>query len=229
MKTNVTLKSSDRDLFGIKIRQQTKTEMLSVTDLQKSYEKARWSYGWSERTYHTVMQSKDFQERLFFILKEQDFINLGIPQFMEMIKKESIAKVLKGLGVWKTTGRGENRMTVCNPYIWVLLALELNPMIYAKVIIWLTDSLVFDRIEAGTEFLPMNSAIKSIIEKPNYPEYSRTINRKVFGTHQRGIRDLSSSKQLRKISDIEKFVTNCINMKIVTNEAQLFTVINGYK
>ena len=64
-----------------------------------------------------------------------------------MSKKEGIAKVLKGLGVYKTTGARENKVTFTNPYIWILLAMELNPMIYAIVVTWLTDSLIFDRIE----------------------------------------------------------------------------------
>lgn len=228
MKTNVTLKSSDRELFGITIRQNTKNQMLSVSDLQKSYEKARFIHGWGERSYHTVIQSKDFQKRLYHILKERDLIDLGIPKFDEMVEKEGLMKVMKGLGVWKTTGRGETRMTVADPYIWILLAMEMNPMIYAKVIVWLTDTLVFDRIEAGTEFMPMNAAIKTVIGNPDYPEIARSINKKVFGEHIRGVRNLASSKELRKISEIEKFIINAISMGIIKTNEQLMYVINNH-
>ena len=145
-----------------------------------------------------------------------------------MLKKEGVTKSLKGLGVWNTTGKGANRMTVADPYIWVLLAMEMNPMIYAKVVIWLTDSLIFDRIEAGDEFMPMNSAIKGVLKHPNYPMYAKLINEKVFDKHMRGIRNLASSKELRKIADIEKFVTNSISMVIIKNEDQLKFVIKNY-
>ena len=228
MKTNQVLKSSDRDLFGVTIRQNTKDGMLSVTDLQKAYEKARFMHGWSDRTYHTVIDTIDFKERLFYILKERNLINLGIHGFMEMVKEESFIKVAKGLGVWKTTGRGVNKQVVADPYVWVLMAMEMNPMLYAKVVIWLTDTLIFDRIEAGTEFIPMNAAIKKIVKKPNYPEYARLINQKVFGKHIRGIRNLASAKQLKKIADIEKFVTNAIEIGLVDNEKKLINVLSSY-
>ena len=102
----------------------------------------------------------------------------------------------------------------------------MNPMLYAKVVVWLTDSLVFDRIEAGTEFMPMNAAIKSIIERPDYPEYARSINRSVFGEHIRGIRNLASAKELKAIAYKEKFVADCINNGMITNEKQLLTILN---
>ena len=107
--------------------------------------------------------------------------------------------------------------------------MELNPLIYAKVVIWLTDKLIINRITAGTEFTPMTSAIKSIIVNPNYREYNIRINKKVFGRHESGIRDTASEDQLRMITDIEKFITQSINMGIIKNESQLFKVINMFE
>ena len=50
MKTNIVMKSADRNLFGIIIKQNTKNgQSLSVTDLMKAYEKARMQYGWSDK------------------------------------------------------------------------------------------------------------------------------------------------------------------------------------
>jgi len=166
MKTSVILSSSDRELFGTIIDQDTKTQMLSVSDLQKSYEVARWQYGWKEKDISIVTKSIDFQERAFYVLESQGIIKQPFGGFIEMVQREGIISVLKGLGAWKTTGARKNKHVMCNPYIWVLIAMEMNPMIYARVVIWLTDSLIFNRIEAGTEYMPMNSAIKSIVENP---------------------------------------------------------------
>ena len=165
MESNIIMKSKDRELFGIVIKQETKTGFLSVSELQKAYEIARWQYGWSEKRVVDIMQSKDFKERVFYLLQNQGVIKVGIHTFMEMVENEGIAKVLKGLGVYKTTGARQSKVTFANPYIWILLAMELNPMIYAAVVTWLTDTLIFDRIEAGDEFRPMNNAIKKIIQK----------------------------------------------------------------
>lgn len=226
MKQNVVLSSSDRELFGITIRQNTKDSFLSVTDLQKAYEKARWVYGWSERGVNTIMQTIDFKERLYHLLNERDMIKVSIPTFMDMIEKEGITKLLKGLSIYKTTGRGSNKTVMSDPYIWVLLAMELNPMLYAKVIIWLTDSLIFDRIEAGSEYLPMNSKIKEIVNKPDYPKYAKLINIKVFGEHKTGMRNLASAKELKKIADIEKTIITAIDNKWIKNENDLLKFLS---
>lgn len=229
MKSNVVLKSTDREIFGITIQQQTKGQFISITDLQKAYEKARWVHGWTDRRINDIMQYAPVQERIYHLLKERQMIETGVPAFTEMCKNEGIVKVLKGLGVWKTTGKGENRSVYCDPYIWVLLAMELNPMIYAKVVIWLTDSLIFDRIEAGSEYRPMNAAIKKICNEPDYIKYAKMINEKVFGFHKSGMRNLASASELRKIADIEKFITQGVEMGMITKESGIEKAISLYK
>lgn len=226
MKNNVVLKSTDRNLFGITIEQNTKYYFLSVSSLQKAYDVARWQYGWSDRKVADIMQTKEFKERVFYILESKGFIKTNILGFMDMIEKEGIAKVLKGLGVYKTTGARQTKQTYCDPYIWILLALELNPMIYANVVIWLTDTLVFDRIEAGTEYMPMNSKIKEIIPNPNYQTYAKLINKKVFGKHVAGMRNLASANELRQIADVEKQIITAIDMKWIKNEKGLIEFLN---
>lgn len=226
MKNNITLSSKDRELFGVTIRQNTKESFLSVTDLQKAYEKARWMYGWSDRKVADIMQTEITKERIYYLLKERDFIKTNIMGFMDMVEKEGLTKVLKGLGLYKTTGRGDNKSVMADPYIWVLLAMELNPMLYAKVIIWTTDSLIFDRIEAGSEYLPMNSKIKEIIQIPDYPKFARLINKKVFGHHQSGMRNLASAKELRKIADVEKTIITAIDNSWIKSEEDLIKFLN---
>jgi len=226
MKNNITLSSKDRELFGVTIRQNTKESFLSVTDLQKAYEKARWMYGWSDRKVADIMQTEITKERMYYLLKERDFIKTNIMGFMDMVEKEGLTKVLKGLGLYKTTGRGDNKSVMADPYVWVLLAMELNPMLYAKVIIWITDSLIFDRIEAGSEYLPMNSKIKEIIQSPDYPKFARLINKKVFGHHQSGMRNLASAKELRKIADVEKTIITAIDNSWIKSEEDLIKFLN---
>lgn len=226
MKTNVVLKSTDRELFGVVIRQNTKGSFLSITDLQKAYETARWQHGWKDRRINDILQYNPVQERIYYLLFERDLIKASLPVFMEMVEREGIVKVLKGLGVYKTTGARQNKHTLADPYIWILLAMELNPMIYARVVMWLTDTLVFDRIEAGSEYMPMNKKISQIVEKPNYPLYARLINTKVFGRHISGMRNLASASELRKIADIEKQIINAIDMGWIKNESGLLEFLN---
>jgi hypothetical protein len=229
MKTNVVLQSADRELFGITIRQNTKGEFLSVTDLQKAYEIARGQYGWSERRVNDILSYEITQIRIYELLLERQIIKTPLNVFMEMVKKEGITSALKGLNLYKTTGRAENKQVMADPYIWVLLAMELNPKLWAKTIIWVTDTLIFDRIDAGNEFRPMNSAIKSVVKNPDYPLIAKTVNTRVFGQHQPGMRNLASAKELRKVADIEKFITNAISAGWLKSDEQIINAINNYK
>lgn len=229
MKTNVVLKSTDRELFGVVVKQDTKGCMLSVTDLQRAYEKARWQYGWSQQNISSMLNGDKMQERIYYLLKEQDLVKIDLSTFMEMVNKEGVTKVMKGLGVYKTTGRAAEKTVMADPYIWVLLAMELNPMLYAKVVTWLTDSLIFNRLEAGSEYLPMNTAIKLLLQNPDYTKYAKSINIKVFGQHQTGMRNLASSKELKKISDIEKFIINAIEQGWLKSEQDILNAIQNYK
>jgi hypothetical protein len=228
MKTNQVMKSSDRVVFGITVRQETKNGFMSVTDLQQAYEKARWMHGWSERHINTILQVENTRLKVYHLLHERGLIKVGIPTFTELVDNQGIVNYLKNLGVWKTTGRGSNRNVVCDPYIWTLLAMELNPMLYAKVIIWLTDSLIFDRMDAGDKFKPMNGAISRLLLKPDYPSYAREINMRVFGEHITGMRNLASAKELRLISEIENTVTKAIEHEWVKTEEDILKLIRTY-
>ena len=229
MKRSVVMKSLDRSLFGTIVKQETKDEFLSLSDLTYSYSKARFVYGWKEKRLNDILESKDTKERVYYLLIERGSIKAEISAFMEMCQNEGLVKVLKGLGLWRTKGRGGNRSVFCDQYIWTLIAMELNPMIYAKVVIWLTDSLIFNRVYAGTEYLPMNRSIKSIIPTPNYPEYARLINMRVFGRHEKGIRDIATEGQLKLLVEIECFITRAIEMGMCTSETQLILIIRNFK
>jgi hypothetical protein len=106
--------------------------------------------------------------------------------------------------------------------------MELNPMLYAKVIIWLTDTLIFDRMDAGDKFKPMNGAINRILEKPDYPKYAKEINTRVFGEHKTGMRNLASAKELRLVSEIENTVTKAIEHGWVKTEEDILKLIRTY-
>jgi hypothetical protein len=228
METNIIMKSKDRELFGIVIKQETKNGFLSLSELQKAYEIARWQYGWSEINIASLMQSSKMLERIFYLLKDKDIIKVEMSTFIEMCKNEGITKVLKGLQVWKTTGKGSTKIVMCDPYVWVAIALELNPMIYAKVIGFITDSLIFDRIEAGDEFRPMNNAIKKIVQTPDYKKYSIAINKKVFGRHLTGMRNLATASELKKIIKIEQFISQGILIGMIKDEKQVLYSIENF-
>ncbi|MBN1982612.1 MAG: hypothetical protein JW795_13850 [Chitinivibrionales bacterium] len=228
MKTNQILKSSDRELFGEIITQRTKDQFLSVSDLQKAYDKARYINGWSEKRIRDILDNTAVIERIYYLLSERKIVNARFDAFMELIEKEGIIKILKELKVYKTTGKKSGRRIMADPYIWVLIALELNPMIYAKVVMWLTDSLIFNRVTAGDSYLSMTVAITSIVEQPDYSVFAKIINERVFGYHESGIRNSATAEQLNLVSEIEKFIAKSIRMRFLKSQQDIVDAVKKY-
>jgi hypothetical protein len=219
MKTNVTMRSTDRKLFGMTVRQETQTGFLNLSDLQGAYEIARGIHGWSDKQYQDILSLKTNTERIYYILESQGLINTGFSVFIEQVENEGILKVLKSIGAYKTTGRGTNKTVSCNPYIWVLIAMELNPMLYAKVMTWLTDSLILNRIEAGDFYKDFSRAIKPL--GPDYVKVAKALNYVVFNRHESGIRNTATKEQLSELVDLEKKMAFAIDMGYIKSQNQL--------
>jgi len=215
MKTTVVMKSTDRNLFGVTIRQDTK-QFLSVTDLQEAYTRARVQKGWGERRIERILATDTSAERVYYILKEQGLINIGFCAFIEEVKSTSLIKVMKKYGAYKTVGARHDKQVVCNPYIWVMLALELNPEIYGKVIVWLTDNLIINRIEAGDKY---NDLCRACSKFPNvdYRTIAKGLNYIVFNVHETLIRNKASQEQLKELDDLQKKLAFAVDMEYINS------------
>lgn len=222
MKSNVTLKSKDRVLFGVTIRQDTKNGFLSVTDLQDAYFRARIEKGWSDRRIERILATNSSAERIYFILEKQGLIKTSFCAFMEQVSKTSLIKVMKSCGAYKTSGARENKHTSCNPYIWMLLAMELNPELYATVIIWLTDNLIINRIEAGDKYNELCRAA-SRFKDVDYAKMGRALNYVVFNQHEKMLRNKASQQELKEIDDIQRSLAFAIDMGYIKSFNQLIT------
>ena len=104
----------DRELYGVVIRQETKTGFMSLTDLQEAYVHARVANGWYDKRIDHILKQDENSERIYYLLKEQKVINVPINTFMESVKKNGIVRVLKEYGAYKTTGRGDNKHVACS-------------------------------------------------------------------------------------------------------------------
>ena len=211
MKSNVILESKDRILFGITIRQDTQKEFLSLSDLQESYTIARLKNGWSDRRINDILSSNTSSERVYYILKERGFIEAGISAFMDEVQKTSLVRVMKKYGSYKTIGRGENRTTMCEKYIWIMLALELNPEIYAKVVCWIGDSLIINRIEAGDKYNDLCRAC-SKFKDVDYRIIAKGLNYIIFNVHETLIRNKATQLELKELDDLQRSLAFSVNM-----------------
>lgn len=224
MKTNVVMHSPDRELFGVKIRQESKTGHLNLSDLQAAYAVAQVRHGWGQRDTYEVLRSTTNAERVFYVLEKRQLVKPEISGFMEDVEKQGLTKMLKAAGAYRTTGKGVNRSTWCDPYIWVLIAMELNPMLYAQTVIWLTDGLLLNRIEAGNMYRGLSSAIARFPDT-DFVSTARALNLVVFGKHENGIRQAATAAQLKELAALEENMAFSINMGFINSHAQLLEAL----
>lgn len=132
METQVILK---RELFGCEIRQQSKTENFSATDLVNAGNKWRFSNGLGAFNLALYLKGKSFIE----------------------FKKEIENKYGSSISV----GRGRNSTTWVHPLLFIDIALAINPKLKIEVYEWLFDNLIKFRNDSGDSYKQMSAAIYS--------------------------------------------------------------------
>lgn len=205
MKTNQVLKSESRNLFGVQIRQQSKNGFLCLSDLQFAYNLEREANDWSERDIKEFFRYKENVERIYELLTEAKFINVGIHAFIDEVEDKGLINYLKELKLYEMKGRGEGRSVWANPYVFVAVALWMNPKIFAKTVIWLTDGLIVFRNLAGDNYKLMSNAVAEHIgnDKISFSIEARLINTVVAGKEKIDRNELSET-DLKLISQCEK-------------------------
>jgi hypothetical protein len=222
MKTSVIMNSPDRELFGVTIRQQTGTGFLNLSDLQEAYTHARVQHGWSEKNLTMLMGTDQNIERIYYLLEKQGVIKLPFLSFMEEVEKEGVAKTLKKYSAYKTTGARNTKTTWANPYIWVLIAMEMNPMLYANVVSWLTDKLIINRIEAGNFYKDLSRAVSKFPDV-DYVALAKALNWIVFNRHETGIRNFATQSELKEMEQIESKIAFAIDMGYINSFGETLT------
>lgn len=246
------MKSTDRNLFDVVIRQETKDSFLSLSDLNEAYTRARVLMGWSEKRLDHILQRDSNVERIYYMIREQIFNDKtevytcekdetykrtktsfyeNYPEytsFKEVVDKVGLPKVLKQLHLYRMTGRGENRNVMCNPYIWMLVAMEMNPILYAKVVGWITDGLILRRIEASQLNKKLMEAINNNFQNPEYWKINVALNERVYGEHMKGIRNISKEQGLISLNGLQEVMAYLINHNIIHNQNELIQKIYEY-
>jgi hypothetical protein len=142
MKTEVIMK---RELFGDEISQKSQSEFFSASDLVRSGNKWRAINGLESFNLSVWLQSKNTK------------------QFMEFLSKE--------YGEIKINSKGKNSHTWVHPFLFIKIALSINPELEIKVYKWLFDLLLTYRNNSGDSYKKMcgslydNSSSKTIFFK----------------------------------------------------------------
>jgi len=130
MKTEVVMQ---RELFGSKIAQRSKSEFFSATDLTKAGNKWRAEHGKPELRLATWLRSKQTKE------------------FVEELEGRFGKAVIKG--------RGRGAHTWVHPLLFIDLALAISPQLKIEVYEWLFDHLIRHRNDSGDSYKAMCGAL----------------------------------------------------------------------
>ena len=188
----------ERELNGVIIRQETKTQFLNANDLLRLYHKGK------------DVIKKDID----------DFMNRkSTRQFIDVLIKEEISNTQK-TGELESPyygKRGKYGGTWMHPYLFMDFAMWLSPKFKLTCIRWIYDNLIKNRIEAGDGFKEINEALFN--QNPRIPhwEYSneaRMINKLVFGKCDKGQRNNASEKQLEMLDKLQKADVKLINKNL---------------
>lgn len=140
MKTEVVMK---REIFGREISQKSKSEFFSATDLVKAGNIWRATQG-----------------RELFNMKAW---------FQQKGTKEFIVELEKEYGKIKISGRGRGNHTWVHPFLFIDMALAIDPKLKIEVYKWLYDSLLKYRNSSGDSYKKMSGALYiNAINKVNY-------------------------------------------------------------
>ena len=151
MKTAVVM---ERELFGMPVAQNSKTEYFSATDLVKAGNKWRIINGLAQ-----------FNEKAWFK-------NKGTEEFITELELK--------YGKVKIPARGRGNHTWVHPLLFIDMALAISPTLKIEVYEWMFDNLIKFRNEGGDSYKKMCGALfVRASSKTNFPMYISDVANKI--------------------------------------------------
>jgi hypothetical protein len=199
MKTQVLMK---RELFGIEISQQSKTEFFSATELVAAGNKWRRNNNLSEFNLSQYLKSVSFIE------------------FKNELQNKYGNTIL--------SSRGRNSNTWVHPLLFIDIALAINPKLKVEVYEWLFDNLIKFRNDSGDSYKEMASAI--YLRYPNKREYPNYIQKVAsFIKSELKVNDWQTANelQLKKRDHIHNSIRLLCNVLNNTDEAVRLGVLEN--
>ena len=196
MKTNVVMV---RKMGSFDVHQRTKDGMFNATSLVKQWNKNNKRKDVSE--FISNRGTIEFIEALI----EDENLNTGNPDF----KTHTVIKGKYG-GTWMS------------PLLFIDFAMWLNPTFKLKVLKFVYDELIKQRIDAGDGYLKL-SASGQKLKGYDYVEVAKAIQWIVYKTTGKGLRQSASQEQLAEINDIQTKLSFAIDFGYIKSYQQLIS------
>lgn len=191
MVTEVIMK---RELFGYEISQKSKSEFFSATDLHRAGNAWRRKNNLCDFNMSSWLSSN------------------GTKEFIKSLEKEFGQAIIKG--------RGKGHHTWVHPYLFIDLALAINPNLKIQVYKWLYDKLIEYRNYSGDSYKKMVGAIFDRYgNKALFPKYIQDCANKI--KYALNVKDWNSSTedQLKQRDKIHDYTAILINVMSDTDKA----------
>jgi len=191
MKTQIEMK---RELFGVQIKQQSKTEFFSATDLTKAGNMWRRSRGIGDFNLSVFLKSK------------------GTAEFIKELHDKYAIVISKG--------RGRNSQTWVHPLLFIDIALAINPKLKVEVYEWLFDNLIKFRNDSGDSYKEMSAAIwQRFQNKREFPKYIARVAKHIRKSCKIEDWNTATEDQLRLRDKIHYSIKTLTNVLTSTDEA----------
>lgn len=235
MKSNVVLQSKDRVLLGVSVSVMSKDGYVCITDATNALNKKRESNGFVPKKVNSIIQTSSFNERCMELLNKLNDRDLLRKRKPSLKDNNLIVNNLIDLGkidLAYRKGKGVDQKWYVNPYLFVMIALEMDPEIYAEVVIWLTDGLIENRNEAGDAYVKMCSSVSRVTKdkndlRDNIRRVAKAINFIIFNKHEDGIRNTASKNELNDIIALENVIAALIDGKFISNFDSLINYLGN--
>lgn len=185
MQTAVIMK---RDLNGLAVRQNSKTQMFNANDLLEIYNLSSKK----KKRIATYLENQSSQEYMEAIANDTD-------------SNSRNSCDLKN-GVLLTNRGRVNGGTWMHPYLFIDFAMWLSPEFKLTCIKWIYDHLIQFRNDTGDSFKEMGAALKEKdLVRPHYfINEAHLLNKMVFGYEDGGQRNIATEQQLRLMDTLQK-------------------------
>lgn len=203
MKTNQEM---IRPMGEFNVIQRTKDGFFNATELLK-----QWNHksGMQKQMSHytDICSTKEFTQAL---MNEENF-------------KERNSVLIQS--------RGKNGGTWMHPLMFIDFAMWINPAFKVKVLKFVYDEMIKFRNLAGDAYPSMCRAVRSIMPEPIFREkvkdLARSLNIIVYGRHESEMRNkIGDEAKIREMYELEKQISQWINIGLVGNYKQLKAALN---
>lgn len=216
MKTSVKLESPDRMIMGEIVPVLSDNGFVCITKAMDILSKKREKSGLEPRRLNDILNKPDFKETVIELankLVERGARNINLSKIGN--GHLSLFELNK-MGMAKRRGKGKDQQWFIDPYVFINIAIEMDPETRADIILWITDGLIKFRNAAGDAYINMCKQISTIIEnKSDFQEcikrVAKGINYIVFNYHEDGYRNNATSDQLDEIVLIENIISSNID------------------